>query len=694
MKRNLIIIILIFIVFSSCRKEFELPVWETNILTPLLKSSLTIDNLITDSLITENSDSSISIVYEYPFYSFTLDTLLDINDTTYVYSVKLEQITMNDLTIVYPISLGQIASQLIDEGNFLGYIIILMHGQDTVIDPITGMSSDDFDIDATSYFETMTLDSGWLDLYFDNGLPIDITNFHYRLRNKYDSAIIAENTIPIIPAGTTVKDSASLAGKTVEGTLVGKIINMDSPGSYGQEVLIDTNDALIVTLVARDLKPISATAIFPAQNIIDKDEELVFSIPDVDLAEAVVLSGNVKLEAYNTIDDSVHFVYQIPGATKNGIPFYTNGTIPPATQQGASYYIEYYDINGYSLDLTGINHNTKNRLHQHLTCFIDSTGEMKNLTLNDSIYFNYGLTDIEPYFVRGYFGNHQLSIGPEISNISLFNKFINGEISLDDVLLSISIENSIGTDATLIFNNLVSINTRTNNTVTLSGNIVGKHNHINRALNLSYDNVIPSYYSFILNQNNSNIAEFISNLPNQFEYDINVQVNPLGNVSGGNDFFYHYSNIKTNFNMEIPLSLIANNLTLCDTVDFNLNNNSNSNIKSGTLTLFVDNGFPFQAVIQLYMLDEISNFIDSLLTENNMIAPALVDANYKVYKNIESKIIIPLSENKINELFNTKKMRIIANFTTKPENIYLKIYSHYQMDFLLTADFIYHFENN
>ena len=53
--------------------------------------------------------------------------------------------------------------------------------------------------------------------------------------------------------------------------------------------------------------------------------------------------------------------------------------------------------------------------------------------------------------------------------------------------------------------------------------------------------------------------------------------------------------------MKVPLTLIANDITLVDTVDFNYNeNNSYINEK---LYLNVENGYPLDANVKLILLD-------------------------------------------------------------------------------------------
>lgn len=56
----------------------------------------------------------------------------------------------------------------------------------------------------------------------------------------------------------------------MDGDLIAEITNFDSPGSLGENVLIDTADAFVITMSAYDLNLLEATAIFPAQNLVNR----------------------------------------------------------------------------------------------------------------------------------------------------------------------------------------------------------------------------------------------------------------------------------------------------------------------------------------------------------------------------------------------------------------------------------------
>ncbi|HNP99398.1 MAG TPA: hypothetical protein PKK99_10100, partial [Bacteroidia bacterium] len=66
----------------GCKKENESPQWDIAIKGPLLKASLTLDQLIADSLQQINPDGSVNILYESDVFKLDPDSLFRIPDTT------------------------------------------------------------------------------------------------------------------------------------------------------------------------------------------------------------------------------------------------------------------------------------------------------------------------------------------------------------------------------------------------------------------------------------------------------------------------------------------------------------------------------------------------------------------------------------------------------------------------------------
>ena len=134
---------------------------------------------------------------------------------------------------------------------------------------------------------------------------------------------------------------------------------------------------------------------------------------------------------------------------------------------------------------------------------------------------------------------------------------------------------------------------------------------------------------------------------------------------------------------------MADNLTLTDTVILAVNKVDLSRIINGTLILLADNGFPFDADVQLYLLDKTTLAVTDSLLINNIIAAAPVDANGRVIASKRSRLIIPVTQDRINHFFESPKIKVVSRFTTKPTGQTIRIYSDYKMELQLTGDFNY-----
>ena len=100
-------------------------------------------------------------------------------------------------------------------------------------------------------------------------------------------------------------------------------------------------------------------------------------------------------------------------------------------------------------------------------------------------------------------------------------------------------------------------------------------------------------------ESNSNLNELFELNPSALIYDIDLETNPLGNVSLGNDFVYYGHDLSATMLIDVPLRIGVEGLSLDDTFNLNVDLEDNDQLRDGTLDLYVENGFPFQADFNL-----------------------------------------------------------------------------------------------
>lgn len=430
------------------------------------------------------------------------------------------------------------------------------------------------------------------------------------------------------------------------------------------------------------------------------NNQTTFGISTVQLISGILTDGNMYLRLQNDMRKRVEVRYQIPCATLNSAPFDTSFILPAAPDSLHSTFVNaVISLAGYQIDFTGINHDRVNTITTSFTARIDPT-DLGYTTIypSDTVAAINTFSGIKPYYIRGYFGNQTLQIGPDETDFSLFKKIQSGSIGLDSLKMSISIDNYIGMDSRLTINGIWSHNTHTNQTVPLNNSVMGVPINVNRAVGTNnWLPVIPSSYNFVFDNSNSNAKALVENLPDKLGYDVTLITNPLGNVSGNNDFLFSQYGINAMLNVEMPLNLFADQLVVADTVvpDFSSVKNE-ENILKGTLSLYAANSFPFDATIDIYFLDANGNAIGSVVSQPNVISsgPVTMSGGYLVSVGFSNSLVrVPLDESQTQALFHSAKIVFVSKYDTNSNPTYAKIFQSNRLDIKLSADFDYRIGN-
>lgn len=675
-----------FLIFFGNACKVQDPSWDTAILAPLVKTKLSISNIVDQEKSKTDSSGVVHLVYSNKLYDLAIDSFFTFSDTSLRKTFRIDSLSLYTTSFDYPLSLGTLARN----AGPIGQLLLLFHGFQQTIPDIPNVSSAPIEIKADTFFQTMTLEQGSLDISLYNGLPIDVTNVVFQIRNVKAGDVVVSGEFPLIAAGTTESKSFDLSGKTVEGILQGQLVKLSSPGSKGVPVLIDTTNFINAKLTVSNLHPLTATALWPAQNLINDSYYFGIEGLNVELKESLIGSGKAKIILTSTLKDSTRFTYRLPTATKDGKPFEKYILLSPAPPGGVSTHIEEESMEGYHFDFSGANNDSFNLSFNQVIASIDSTGVMKTISKGDSIYVELAFENLRPRYARGYLNDTILNSGLSDEKLDIFNRIESGNLQLHNASLQVEVENNIGVDLDIRVNDLKSINSRKSSVVSLSGSEINKPLHIVRAQDRgNATNVQGSFTSLTIDRSNSNLDDFINNLPDKIQYDVELHANPLGNTSFWNDFIYDSRFLNLNLVLDVPLELSASGLTLADTVDIDLSGQEFEKIKEGVLHAFFSNSFPVEAKVQINVLDQGGTIVDSLFITPAIISAAPVGSDGKTSAVTETRIDVPVDQSKIKNIFNGNKLNTRLVFDTKPELKELKIYDSYFIDFQLTADFVY-----
>lgn len=710
--KRIFIFILASVILFSCRKDSMKPEWDADFLTPLVSTRITLNQLIPDSLIETDANGNCYFVYESVLGNIYLDSLLKIPDTTISYTASLNNLNINDIIFDYSVSLGDIAREDSTQNGASSNLyntIMTAHnlGTPAHIDPIAPMVFDDVAIDASDYFQTVTLEDGTLEITITNQLPIMLTNAVYEIKNNTSGQTIVKDSFPAINPGAVATHSHSLAGLVLESELSG-YVSIASPGSAG-DVVIDTAHAVKAHIAIKNIKILSAIARFPAQEILSLNQCADFASNDIQITRAIIQEGNAQIVLSNTLDLPIHYIFELPGARLNTVPFVISGILPAGTIASPSQVNILKDLSNYVIDFTGIrpfelisgdlNGNgvvdapADNSLYYKLSGSIDSTGNFINLSQQDFVSAQCSFNGVKPAYIKGYFGNTQ----GDTSGVVSFNLLPELQVtnaSFDNARFFLTVENEIGASARMNINSLRAINTVSGFSAQLTGAALQNPFILTAPAdpNSLTVPVNPTTNVLYLDNQNSNIQQLVSVLPNMLEYNFGFELNPgmtMPAPNTGSNFVYSNAHLTCFLNTEIPLNLSFENLYADDTVAADLSGMNAENINFGNLILYTYNYFPLQALVNLCFIDSNGLTIDSLSLTPLMVNAGIPSPSGKVINPSVTKSVVPFTINRIENLKKTRSIRIKGYFRSQPASTHVQIYNSYCIDFRLVGDFNY-----
>ncbi|PKP03218.1 MAG: hypothetical protein CVU11_09215 [Bacteroidetes bacterium HGW-Bacteroidetes-6] len=426
--------------------------------------------------------------------------------------------------------------------------------------------------------------------------------------------------------------------------------------------------------------PIGITAP-PGTLVMQKTESKYYNLDGAFLTEMLIKSGTLSIRAYNYVGDDAYIEYSLDNSLLNGSPVVVSGTIPSYPVTG-EYLQTDFDVSGMFLDLRA-SYMHCNSLKSTLKIYANPLATSPVvINYNDSIDILVEFKDIVIDYTRGYFGRHEIVASgndnfPYISDLGI------DYLDMDNIDMSITLENYLGVDASFTMN-LLSGTGNTN--VALNSPWIGKTINLTRATEVPpYSGiVIPSTKT--LDFSTANVAEFFENLPTLVNYDISGTMNPLGNVSTGNDFVYYGQGLKAHMHAEIPLNIAFSGLLLRDTINYSLTK-SDAWVNSSELYLNVSNGFPLAATFKIFLTDASGIVIDSIVPDNE-IASGQVDVNGKVIAPSLTQLKLVLDASQTVHLYEGVQAIIEAHLNTGgTSGQQVKFYPNYKLSVLATGLF-------
>jgi hypothetical protein len=489
----------------------------------------------------------------------------------------------------------------------------------------------------------------------------------------------ADYTVPLIHGSLGIADLLpdSLIGVDTDSSVMlvyeGNLLNLNL-----DEILVLPDTIIADTFQVPFPTPVN---ISPGQVFINIPEEESLALQGISLSSAKIAAGKVDYVLESTVQGEVIYQYEISSATDwMGNTFLKTITVPAASPGATSSVSGTFSLDGYYLDMTGQAGVDFNRVLTNINCKIsDDNGSDVSVSSADVITISNAFRDIVVEEAEGYFGQHTVTTGLEYATFEGFEKWISGSIDIENVEVDLVLKNGVGIDAFLQLNQLVADSETA--TVSLVHAMLGELIALTRPTRY-YDSIVPSTYSTHLDESNSNIDNFLEALPTQIGYDVEVEVNPLGNISGYNDFYDASAPIGVYLNASIPLSFIANDLTLEDTLVVTFD--ETTPVNDLVLLLEVANGFPLEANVEIGVLD-INDKVISRVFAPNIIEAASLGTDGKVSESTASLHEITIDGIDLERIKTNQRILLTVVLNT-PGTDHVKIYNDYIIDYKIKAD--------
>jgi hypothetical protein len=384
----------------------------------------------------------------------------------------------------------------------------------------------------------------------------------------------------------------------------------------------------------------------PGQQLTQRETSVTMDLDDMELTQARARIASLKFYVTNTVKEPLRVKYELLSSDKNGQHFEVFEDIPPATNSGPSYTVKTIHLDGYNMDMTG-DGTQVNTVRSKTTVWIHPDADSVWIIPADTILIISTFDELKIDYAHGYFGQQGYE-GQGSSYIGVFNNFKAGSFDLDKANASLTIRNYSGMDVRMKMNKLSSFNSAVNQEVMLNHSIIGQTLNVQRATEngTSLEDVNPTISTYPIE--NSNLDKLIEIQPDSLRFKLSAEINPMGNVSAGNDFMYFEKGIEAVIKLDVPLNFSTTGLKIED--HSSLNFDKDKKLKSGELLVHLDNMMPFDMDIQFYVLDENKVIIDSLFETGSFIGAAQLDAQGIAELPTHTLLSIPLTKDKIEVL--------------------------------------------
>ena len=656
--------------FYSCNKDsLRTNNWGPELIIPLTNVKLTLSDLIPEKgSVVYDDDNFIRLAYrDDNVFSFSTDSIidfsnqeglsehydfneLDLENFNEEIDYTFEQVLTSDPTIQFFAEAAGIQVPFPNEQQISGGVFNILSSE------LDGLGQTEIEL---NQFSEISFITGNLSIGIQNNLPINIENIEVNIDTGVDNVGLLQ--FSEIQTGEIQYLTTDLSGLTIDNNIIADFLALTlqevDPMS---EFVITPNTGIKIFFQIDNISVSSVIMSFDNQSLTDYETMVDFELENGEqIHNLELMSGKIVYNISSSLNTNLTFTLGIPSATLNGQVFETQEVVFAGIEPSSGE----IDISGIIIDLTTDINQPFNKIPITFSASLNSGNDFITLTNEDFADLNFSFTDLSIQYADGYFGDYEIDLGGDIVDIDLqiFEDFDSGLI-LDDPKFIIRVSNSVGVGASL---------TAGLNAFSPSlENAVFDFSEIIQAPNFIGDTVEQMW---IYDKNNSTIDDIIALPPQQIEYF------GVANLNGSNtqevNFINSDSKMTLGVEVDFPMSLNVANISLKDTIIIDELDNVEK-IQNLSLFMNIDNGFPLDTKLDLFLRDSVSEInLDTLEIAN--FSSGIIDQDGYLIESFFSENQLDLNQEEILNFAKSNQLVLDVTLNTE-ENQSIRLYSDYE----------------
>tara|TARA_A100001011_G_scaffold56064_1_gene54997 strand:+ start:16312 stop:18330 length:2019 start_codon:yes stop_codon:yes gene_type:complete len=646
--KKIVILIFLFGFLSNCSNEY-LGLNTLNISVgpdinfPLGTIDMTLGNVVGNlGMDTQNDSTGIyietrldSVATIYADSLFPEIPVASISDSFAMGTVQLPQFQLQN-----GMSLSQFGSAA---GGTVAALINSLNGTTQPFPALGPASGGSYPTLGSSPVCEAILTSGSTTLQITNNWPVPVS-LNVVLYDVTNGAVVTSFQFTNVPSGSSQSQTKSLVGKTISGNLVFDIVSVNTPGSSGSPVYINTSEEIIMNMSMTGLEAQSGSVYFPTSELSTTSDYMNFPMPSgVQLSKILVESAKLFYKISSPLQTVVTTELTMPNSN-DGFGEYSiqinSGPLLPDTGTILMSNVE--------LDLTSNPNASYNSLGYIVHSFLADISNCIEFDQSENLTFEFSIQDMKLKGIEGYLGQFSFQDSSSIDIDSI------GDLSFDYLSFyepQIDFEITNGLGIPMFFSLDLD-----------SENQFGKFSEKVTNFPVSY----PSEYIYPLER--ESVMEirpeasdpFISLPNNSLKFEFGADIVSTFQQNAFENFIYKGEDLNANVILRQKSNIALKNLLISDTIDLGspIDTSGFYRIDSLFLSLSYANNLGLEFETTLDFL----NSNDSIVMSKNM---SLMDGI--------GDVTVSLTKAEIGRLSEVSKISIGLNLSTVglPESITL-----------------------